>query len=55
LRKAIGAQKTDISRQFLAEAAMLTFIEGIFGIIFGYLAALAISSFAGIATNVSIK
>lgn len=55
LRKAIGAQKTDISRQFLAEAVALTFFGGAFGILLGWLLALAISSFAGIATSVSLS
>src|SRR4029079_3344835 len=35
LRKAIGAKKEDISRQFLAESIMLTFLGGMFGIMLG--------------------
>ncbi|MFH0854431.1 MAG: ABC transporter permease [bacterium] len=54
LRKAIGAQKNDISNQFLAEAVMLTLIGGIFGILLGWIISLIISKFAGIATNISI-
>jgi putative ABC transport system permease protein len=53
LRKAIGAKKSDISVQFLAESIMLTFLGGVFGVIFGWLIAFAVSSFAGIATSVS--
>ncbi|MDD4995523.1 MAG: ABC transporter permease [Patescibacteria group bacterium] len=53
LRKAIGARKNDISRQFLAEALMLTFLGGVIGILVGWIAALAISSFAQITTSVS--
>lgn len=54
LRKAIGAKKLDISRQFLAEALMLTFTGGLIGIILGWLISLAVSAFAGIATSVSL-
>jgi putative ABC transport system permease protein len=53
LRKAIGAKKKDISLQFLAESAMLTLVGGIVGIILGWLIALAVTRFAGIATEVS--
>ncbi|MFH1030877.1 MAG: ABC transporter permease [bacterium] len=55
LRKAIGAQKGDISKQFLAEAVMLTLIGGIFGILLGWFISLVISKFAGIATSISIN
>ena len=54
LRKAIGAKRTDVSRQFLAEAVMLTLIGGIFGVLLGWLISYVISSFAGIATNISL-
>ena len=54
LRKAIGAKKTDITLQFLAESVMLTFTGGITGIILGWLGALGISYFTGITTSVSI-
>ncbi len=53
LRKAIGAKNADISRQFLAEAMLLTLIGGIVGVILGWLIAAAVSQFAGIATSVS--
>ena len=55
LRKAIGAKKKDISMQFLAEAVMLTFIGGILGVLLGWIISIAVSSFAGIATTVSIS
>lgn len=55
LRKAIGARKKDISIQFLAEAVMLTFIGGVVGVILGWIISVAVSSFAGIATSVSIS
>ncbi len=54
LRKAIGAFKSDINRQFLTEALALTFIGGILGIILGWLISLGIKQFAGIATSVSL-
>ena len=54
LRKAIGAKKSDVSIQFLAESVMLTFFGGLLGIILGWLLALGVTKFAGIATKVSI-
>jgi putative ABC transport system permease protein len=54
LRKAIGAKRKDISLQFLSEAIMLTFIGGVFGIVFGWLASLAIAKFGGTNTTVSM-
>lgn len=55
LRKAIGAKKKDISMQFLAEAVMLTFIGGIVGVLLGWIISIAVSSFTGITTTVSIS
>ena len=50
LRKAIGAHKNDISKQFLAEAVMLTVLGGIVGVLLGWLLTLLVTRFAGIAT-----
>ena len=55
LRKAIGAKKKDISRQFLAEAVMLTFLGGAIGIALGMILAFAVSQFAGIPTKVAFS
>lgn len=48
LRQAIGAEKTDISRQFLLEAVTLTFVGGAVGTFVGYLASLVVSKFINI-------
>lgn len=55
LRKAIGAKRSDINRQFLMEAVSLTFLGGIFGIIFGWIASLLISKFGGVSTSISFS
>lgn len=55
LRKAIGADKKDISSQFLLEAVTLTFAGGIFGIILGWLLSLAVTKFAGMSTQISLS
>ncbi len=54
LRKAIGAKKSDITLQFLAESVMLTFTGGVIGVVCGWIGAFLISLFAGITTTVSI-
>lgn len=55
LRKAIGAKRGDINKQFLMEAVSLTFLGGVFGIIFGWAASLLISKFGGITTSISFS
>lgn len=54
LRKAIGAKSQEISRQFLAEAILLTVIGGILGIILGWVIATGVSVFGNIATKISL-
>jgi len=54
LRKAIGAKRADISKQFLAESVMLTFMGGAIGILLGWLIAEAATIFASISTSVSL-
>jgi len=54
LRKAIGADETDINMQFLTESFMLTLIGGIVGIALGWGVAWGITKFTGTATSVSM-
>jgi putative ABC transport system permease protein len=53
LRKAVGAKSKDINVQFLTESVALTFLGGFFGIILGWVMALAVTQFAGIATSIA--
>lgn len=55
LRKAIGATRRDITSQFLMESIMLTFFGGIFGIIFGYVAAMLIAQFSTINASITVS
>jgi putative ABC transport system permease protein len=55
LRKAIGAKNKDISTQFLTEAIVLTFVGGVFGVLFGWGASLLITKFSTITTQVSLS
>jgi len=54
LRKAIGARKSDISNQFLAESIVITIIGGIIGVAFGLAVSYAISSFGILQTQVTL-
>lgn len=55
LRKAIGAKKGDIVRQFLTESIMLTGISGLIGIVLGVIAGAIISSVIKIPPVVDFK
>jgi putative ABC transport system permease protein len=55
LRKAIGAKRKDISKQFLLEAIMLTFIGGVIGVILGWLISFIVTKTGLITTKVSIS
>lgn len=54
LRKAIGAKKRAISKQFLTEAVILTFLGGAVGVTLGWIISILVSVFAGINTSVSL-
>ena len=55
LRKAIGAKRQDINKQFLIEAIMLTFVGGVIGIILGWLTAFMVTYLGILQTSVSIS
>ncbi|MBI5230602.1 MAG: ABC transporter permease, partial [Coriobacteriales bacterium] len=53
LRKAVGATRSDITSQFLAEAVALTMTGGIIGILGGWGISWAISAFSSLNTSVT--
>ncbi|HVU75801.1 MAG TPA: ABC transporter permease [Candidatus Paceibacterota bacterium] len=55
LRKAIGAKRADISRQFLVEALALTLIGGIVGILLGIGISLGVNATGLVTTSVSLS
>jgi len=55
LRKAVGARRSDITKQFLIESVLMTFAGGTMGIIVGVGAAMLLSAFAGWAVKVSMS
>lgn len=55
LRKAIGARSGDISLQFLLESMMLTVFGGVVGVLAGWGASYAISTFASMTTKVTLS
>ena len=55
LRKAIGAKKSDIRAQFLAEAVALTVIGGVIGIALGWLISFAVNLTGLVTTSVSLS
>lgn len=55
LRKAIGAKRRDINRQFLIEAVMLTFIGGVIGVMLGWGISFGVTTLGILQTQVSIS
>lgn len=55
LRKAIGAKRKDINKQFLVEAIAITVIGGIIGISLGGLASFVVNYFGLITTKISFN
>lgn len=55
LKKALGARKSIISGQFLTEAAVLTFLGGLLGVITGIILAVSISKISGVPIAISVS
>jgi putative ABC transport system permease protein len=55
IRRSLGASRDDITRQFLAEALVLTIVGGVAGVLLGFVLSLGISSYAGWPTAVSVR
>lgn len=55
VRKAIGAKDSDILRQFLLEAIVMSGLGGVIGVLFGIGAAKLVSALSGINTLVQPK
>jgi putative ABC transport system permease protein len=54
LRKAIGARRSDISRQFLVEAVALTVVGGVIGILLGAAISMGVNASGVIHTSLSL-
>jgi len=53
LRRAVGARQSDVVRQFVVEAVMISFVGGSFGIVFGFVMSRLIAWLAGWSTIVT--
>ena len=54
VRRAVGARRTDIIRQFVIEAVMISFVGGVLGIVFGFGMSRLIAWLAGWSTIVTL-
>jgi len=55
LRKSVGAKRSDINKQFLAEAVMLTFFGGVVGVALGWTIAFGLTYFGILQTSISLS
>ncbi len=55
LRMAVGAGPTDVRRQFLAEAMLISMIGGVIGIAIGVVGALAVEKFSELPAELNLK
>jgi putative ABC transport system permease protein len=55
LRRAVGARQSDIVRQFVVEATMISFAGGTIGVLLGFVISQAIAWFAGWSTVVTLS
>jgi putative ABC transport system permease protein len=53
VRRAVGARQSDIIRQFVVEAILISFVGGSFGIVFGFIMSRLIALLAGWSTIVT--
>jgi putative ABC transport system permease protein len=53
VRRAVGARQSDIIRQFVVEAMLISFVGGTFGIVFGMVMSRLIALLAGWSTIVT--
>jgi putative ABC transport system permease protein len=53
LRRAVGARQSDVVRQFVTEAVMISLVGGSFGIVFGFVMSRLIAWLAGWSTIVT--
>ncbi len=54
VRRAVGARQSDIIRQFVVEAMLISFVGGSFGIVFGFVMSRLIAWLAGWSTIVTV-
>jgi putative ABC transport system permease protein len=55
VRRAVGARKSDIVRQFVIEAVLISFAGGLLGIVTGFAMSRAIAWFAGWSTIITVS